>query len=206
MNIHGESSKGFFHIRNSALTSQQLIEQLTKVVQGNEKGYLGYASSRGLPSLLDYVPSSWNDVENDVTHEALLDVVEALYSRMRTQRLQEAKNFAIKQRDRFWLRRAGMGRPTKREMEGMRRQMLDYVMAKTGKASHDFLADLGLTRYKLYICINRCSDVDSNKQLKGLAERWEGYLNSREHFDEMNKAFLEEFMAGRQQMAYLIDH
>ena len=88
----------------------------------------------------------------------------------------------------------------------MRRQMLDYVMAKTGKASHDFLADLGLTRYKLYICINRCSDVDSNKQLKGLAERWEGYLNSREHFDEMNKAFLEEFMAGRQQMAYLIDH
>ena len=206
IDVRGENANSLFRLSSSALTTGQLLEQLPKVVHAHEKGYQGFASSRGLPSLLDYVPSSWNDVESDVTHEALLDVIEALYSRMRTQRLQEAKNFATKQRDQFWLRRAGIGRPTKREMEAMRQQMLDHVMSKTGRSSHEFLASLGLTRYKLYVCINRCNEVDSSKQLKNLAESWEKYLNSRQHFDEMNKAFLAEFMAGKQQMLYLTEH
>ena len=84
--------------------------------------------------------------------------------------------------------------------------MLDHVMSKTGKSSHDFLANLGLTRYKLYLCINRCSAVDSGKQLKGLAEDWEKYLNSRQHFDEINKAFLQHFMEGKQPVLYLSEH
>jgi hypothetical protein len=91
-------------------------------------------------------------------------------------------------------------------MEAIRQQMLDHVMSKTGRSSHEFLASLGLTRYKLYVCINRCNEVDSSKQLKKLAESWEKYLNSRQHFDEMNKAFLAEFMAGKQQMLYLTEH
>ena len=206
VDAQGEKSKKIFSLRSSALSPQQLLEQLPKVIHANEKSPGGYPSSRDLPSLLDYAPSSWNDVESDVTHEALLDVVEALYSRMRTQRLQEARNFAVMQRDQFWLRRAGVGRPTKRDMESMRHQMLDHVMSKTGKSAHDFLANLGLTRYKLYLCINRCSAVDSSKQLKRLAEDWEKYLNSREHFDEINKAFLQDFMKGKQPVLYLSEH
>jgi hypothetical protein len=160
-------------------------------------------SALAMPSLLDMVPGKWDDVGSDVTHEALLDVVEGMFSRMQKERIEAAAAYGRRAAPHFWESRAGHGRPTKHDMAIERERMLRHVGAVATKSSHDFLHSLGFTRYRLSLCIHRFSQSDPSRQLWGLASEWEKYLKSREHYNALHSAFLKELSAGRPKLSYL---
>lgn len=169
----------------------------------NSRERTGYPSKQGMPSLLDYVPMAWDHVQNDTTHEAMLDLVDGMYTRLRRERVTAAKAFGEREGRVFWNARAGKGRPTRSDMARERDRMLRHVSAVTSKDCHDFLGSLGFTRYRLSLGAHRFAQKDSSHQLQKLTQSWEGYLKSKEHYEEVHRAFIEELMKGKPKQRYL---
>ena len=81
--------------------------------------------------------------------------------------------------------------------------MLRHVSAVSSRDSHDFLASLGFTRYRLSLQVHRFSQKDSSQQLQKLMQSWEGYLKSKEHYEEVHRAYIGELMKTKPPLRYL---
>ena len=183
---------------DSRQAQMQLLEGLVaaRQTQGN------FPSKRGMPSLLDFVPLTWDDTSSDITHEAMLDLVDGMYTRLRAERVSAAKAYGEREGRKFWMSRAGKGRPTRSDMARERDRMLRHVSAVTSIDCHEFLGSLGFTRYRLSLSTHRFSQRDSSQQLQKLTQSWEGYLKSKEHYEEVHKAFIENLMKGKPAQRY----
>ena len=142
--LPGSLSPGSRHMDNG-LSQMQLLDSI--VARRAEQA--DFPSDRKMPSLLDYVPMTWDNIDSDTTHEAMLDLLDGMYSRLRAERVRAAMEYGHREGPKFWHSRAGKGRPTRSEMAKERDKMLRHVSAATSRDCHGFLESLGFTRYRL---------------------------------------------------------